>query len=217
VLGFRTSWLSREVVAFGTFAGLAVAEVAARAAFPGHGLGFWLGHAAAASGIAGVACSVLLYDRTRRPFWRWTRSAWKFGLTAVALGLATTLVATTAAGGGAGVVRPLALVLVAVVATKLVLEGAVFVHLRDRRRTPMARTALLLRGELGKATALRFTLGVAGGVALPLLLRLLVPGAPSALVVALLVLAATLAGELLERDLFFRAVAVPRLERGAAA
>ena len=219
VLGLRTSWLSREVVAFGAFAALAVAEFAAGVLLPGHAIRDWLGYGAVASGVAGVGCSVLLYDRTRRPFWRWTRSAWKFSFTAAVLGVATTLVAMTVVGGEASVVGPMTSLLAGIVATKLMLETFVFVHLRDRRRTPMGRTATLLCGELGRATATRYALGAVGGVALPMLLWLLGPeawAAPSTTFWMAVVLASTCAGEALERDLFFRAVVVPRLERGAA-
>jgi DMSO reductase anchor subunit len=58
VIGLRHSWLSREVVAFGAFTGLASLAVVSGSR-P-------LGWAAAACGLAGVICSVLIYTSTHR-------------------------------------------------------------------------------------------------------------------------------------------------------
>jgi Fe-S-cluster-containing dehydrogenase component len=58
VIGLRHSWLSREVVAFGAFTGLAVLDAVVPSPL--------LAWAAAACGLFGVVCSVLIYTSTRR-------------------------------------------------------------------------------------------------------------------------------------------------------
>jgi DMSO reductase anchor subunit len=59
LLGLRTSWLSREILAFGVFMPLAVIY----AVLPQPIIGL----AAAATGVLGVLCSVLIYATT--PHW----------------------------------------------------------------------------------------------------------------------------------------------------
>ncbi|HEV7887861.1 MAG TPA: DmsC/YnfH family molybdoenzyme membrane anchor subunit, partial [Acidimicrobiales bacterium] len=95
VIGLRHSWLSREVVAFGVFTALAGPYAAA----------LWLGRpmpllggAVAASGVAGVGCSVMIYASTGRASWRASAVAWKFARTSVVCGLATVLWASAVAG-----------------------------------------------------------------------------------------------------------------------
>ncbi len=230
-LGLRTSWLSREVLAFGLFAQLAVTDAAlGLSGFGTHvpGLEPLLGVAVVASGFFGVLCSVLLYARTQRPFWHWPRTAAKFALTTASLGIATTLcagvlgaavsprlhVAEFVAAYGPALIAGLA----ATAATKLLLEASFFRH-RDRR-TALGRSAALLGGELYQKTAARFALGWIGGVAVPILLLVTgVSALPLGLAVFLIALACglTLAGELLERHLFFRAVTAPSMPGAIAA
>ena len=73
VLGLRTSWLSREILGFGVFAGLAVAHAALLWHTTAHaggdvsalgGISPWLGGAVASSGLA--ACSARACCTTRR-------------------------------------------------------------------------------------------------------------------------------------------------------
>ena len=73
IIGLRHSWLSREVVAFGAFFGLALLH-----AVRPHPV---LGTAAAAAGLAGVGCSVLIYAVTGRPQWRVGRVTVDFAVT----------------------------------------------------------------------------------------------------------------------------------------
>ncbi|HET6794919.1 MAG TPA: DmsC/YnfH family molybdoenzyme membrane anchor subunit, partial [Acidimicrobiales bacterium] len=114
VIGLRHSWLSREVAAFGAY-------LPALAAFTGLvvlGSPFGpvvtagAGALAAGAGVAGVACSVMIYVVTGRRPWTLRHVASAFGLTAVAGGLASALVALAAAGVirrvGAGPGSPLA-------------------------------------------------------------------------------------------------------------
>ena len=247
VLGLRHSWLSREILAFGIFAGLAVAYAvwswpgstawlgglgdrgaAAGAAIAGDAAA-WLGWAVALSGTAGVLCSVMVYEYTKRDFWNGPATACRFLLTAAVLGLAAAwlpllLIATfgrdaelaTAAVDRYGTL--LCRGLIAASAAKLLFEAALFRHLAARSTTSLKRTARLMAGALLNVTLARFAAGLLGGLAMPaLLLVSRVPTHPEHgqdLVFAVLVgmlFAACLAGELLERYLFFAAVASPRM------
>ena len=181
VIGLRHSWLSREVVAFGAFAGL-VAPYA---------LLQWpvLGGAVAAAGVTGVLCSVLLYGRTRRRWWRTPSTLFRFGMTTAILGC---VVATWTSGDVV-----IAQVGAGLAAIKLLWELVVLRHLRAPADDDLHKTAVLLLGPLGAWFRLRIALTVVGAIVLLLLPVLALP--------------LLLAGELCERRLFFTAVAAPRM------
>ncbi len=232
VLGLRRSWLSREILAFALFALLAFVYAALSMAWrptggqPPGALRAW-GAAVVAAGGAAVLCSVMVYARTRRVYWSLPRTATRFALCCLVLGLPAglgiTLAAAAWSAGAAGVGhvlhafgRPLCAALVAATLAKLAWEAAVLRHVRSRAHTPLKRTALLLRGELGLVTGGRFFLGLAGGVVLPalLLLALQQPDGPHALFAGLIVVLMLLVlavAEMLERYLFFTAVVAPKM------
>ncbi|HLQ45416.1 MAG TPA: DmsC/YnfH family molybdoenzyme membrane anchor subunit, partial [Planctomycetaceae bacterium] len=93
VIGLRHSWLSREIVAFGVFAGAALLYAAGNWFGP-EALGAstywqtWLGWAVAASGLTGIFCSVMIYAFTQRVFWSFPLTASRFFLTTALLGVA---------------------------------------------------------------------------------------------------------------------------------
>lgn len=231
-MGLRTSWLSREIVGFGGFAGLASAYAAAACA-PLIGLALprpieqLAGGAAALAGLVGVFCSVKIYSGTRRPFWDILISGPKFYATALVLGLPVALSVALAATmfSDAGALpammiahgRLLCAWTLGITAAKLAFEASIFAWLFNRQPTPLKRTALLMSGELRKVTTLRFACGAAGGVLLPAVLliedRVTSSGYPAALlaIVALSIVGFLLAGELLERYLFFTAVVAPKM------
>ena len=105
--GFRHSWLSREVAGLGLFGGLALATVATGSSL--------VQAVAAAAGLAGVACSGMLYVVTRRPSWRAAVTGPRFVLGSLVGGSAVAL----ATGAG----RPAALVLAGALAAKLAWEA----------------------------------------------------------------------------------------------
>jgi formate dehydrogenase iron-sulfur subunit len=233
IIGLRTSWLSREILAFSAFALLSTLY----AALP------WLprelmgsstnlhaaaGMSAAASGAIAVFCSVMIYVSTQRPFWSLARTAFKFFVTCGLLGLPTALLVGLAAAVGLDehafdtvMSEYGALVCVGIsgLATlKLAAEASIFVSLTSKRFTPLKRTALLMTGELGPTTLQRFAMGLAGGVVLPAVLA--APylseagtGHGPLFVAAAVVLSAVLLvfGELLERYMFFAAVVAPKM------
>lgn len=221
VIGLRTSWMSREIVAFGGFAVLAIAY--AGAAFipcePSGPLGSFgprlaalrdvLGWTVAGLGVAGVACSVMIYHATRKAWWAASISGFKFFMTAAVLGLAAAEV-TLAAAGRAGVALPPAtaaaypVLVIAASAIKACGELSSFFHLRDKRYTELKRSALLQIRDLRGWSIARFAALALGGIVLPLANP---EGARLGLAIASLVL--LLAGELLERMVFFAAARSP--------
>jgi DMSO reductase anchor subunit/ferredoxin len=241
VLGLRHSWLSREIVAFGVFAGLATAYATAvffyqHGSTPAVDVGSrarsieWLGYSVAASGIVAVFCSTMIYVFTQRECWSFTRVAARFLLTSGLLGAAAlwlSILASTV-GGRSGELAKLveecgptlcrALVVIGLV--KLGWEAAIFRHLLSKRMTPLRRSAMLMTGELSNVTLARFALGMLGGVLMPLMLAsqagTFSSGAGQIQFVILtgLLFAACLAGELLERYLFFAACAAPQMPGG---
>ena len=201
IIGLRTSWLSREILAFGAFATLAVLYAFTSDERVGVGV--------VAAGSAGVFCSVMVYAATERECWRASVTGAKFLLTSAVLGVATCLVVYPDAA------TTLCAPLVASAFVKLGWEVTLLLRIRDRRHTALKRTAMLQLGELGRHTVTRFACGLVGGIALPLL-YLAIEGGPDVGPLFLMVLsgvatALVLVGELVERHLFFIAASAPRM------
>jgi Fe-S-cluster-containing dehydrogenase component/DMSO reductase anchor subunit len=230
VLGWRTSWLSREVLAFGCFA--ATASVYASIPLLEAGrvpISAAVENAIAAivamCGLAGTGCSTMIYASTRRALWNPAYTGLKFLLTGAVLGIPLALgiqlieTASRSPENFLAAVQQsgkwLSVALIAAAALKLSAEAAVFVALRARTFTPLRRTALLMKGDLRRPTASRFATGILGGIVAPVVLVLIIStGTASALAVLATValsLALNIAGELLERYLFFAAVVAPKM------
>lgn len=225
VIGFRHSWLSREIVAFGAFAGLAAIHAAATVGGLPEQLVDALGAAVVAAGVAGVGCSVALYAVTGRRWWRARRVGPAFALTALVGGLATVLTTMLAVERSAppGAATAMAVLLAAATALSLGAQGVFLRHARGDRSVPatgpdaeLRRSALLLTGALGRLTWARFVAGATGGVAAPLAAEALATSghALAAPLVAGAGLGALVAGELVERWQFFAASSPPRMPGG---
>jgi Fe-S-cluster-containing dehydrogenase component/DMSO reductase anchor subunit len=215
VIGFRHSWLSREIVAFGAFAGLAAlnAGMALLGPEPGAASGA-LRVAAVLAGIAGIACSVLLYAVTGRDWWRVAVTGPKFALTGAVGGLAAVL-AVAAVVEPDPLAVPVAALLAAATTVKLATEAAFLRHCGGDPADTRTRSARLLTGALGGITAWRFTLGSLGGLVLPLMLVACLRSDPvpqlAVPLLGLAVLLVVVVGELLERLTFFTASVAPRM------
>jgi formate dehydrogenase iron-sulfur subunit len=237
IMGFRHSWMSREIACFGAFAGLAVAYAAGAWADPllrvlgvptldpawSMRLQRWLGGAVALTGLLGVGCSAMLYAVTRRVFWQLSYSGPRFLGTSALLGLSLTLITFSAAAYFGEPVPGVTLAglcqtLFGVAALKLLMDASVLAHLRSAQVSDLKRTALLMWGELATLTQARFVVGVVGGLAIPALLpafftpgsaRVQLSNAPLALAALSCVL--LVGGELIERSLFFMAAASPKM------
>lgn len=211
-LGWRKSWFSREVIAFGMF--VPAAALAALSFWWAElgGFGFVLKLTAALVGVGAVACSAMIYVDTRREFWSARQSFGKFFGTTALLGIAASMVVLAFSGVPAAALSGLAMALAGIATLKLSFERSIFRHLVDPQTpglTPLNKTALLMENELGLATRLRFGCGLLGGIVFPLLFLL---NPISELLVAALLFC--LIGELLERYLFFTAVAPRRMPGG---
>ena len=234
ILGLGHSWLSREIVVFGLFAALACLYSAAVIVPTDWPLPRTWTNILAASvvvvGIVAVMCSAMIYASTRRELWELSRTAVRFALTSALLGLATLWLSLASLA----VIQPsasnLALVaaagpaicygLMIVTCAKLGWEAMLLRHLLSRAMTPLKRSALLMIRDLANPTVARFALGALGGLVAPALLLRQFTGATidsgqlQLVVAALLLFGASLAGELLERYLFFAAVAAPSMPGG---
>ena len=229
-LGWRTSWMSREILAFGAYVPLlALAAVASvRIDFPSWlaGRPFWLESpeyallpalrgAALVCGVVGTACSIMIYVATRRPAWALHRTAPTFVGTAVGLG---GLAAAAAAGvatwlfatGGPSAAGPALLIGLLTLLTKVGVEVLRCAGPRDGADHALARTRGLLRGPLRRRLGVRFGLALGGlslGTAALAAAWIGVQGATA--VFALAALLSFALGEFLERHLYFTAEASP--------
>jgi Fe-S-cluster-containing dehydrogenase component/DMSO reductase anchor subunit len=233
VIGWRTSWLSREVLAFGAFAA-ATSVYAATPCLELAGIEVppvWnrvLGGLVAASGLTGVACSIMIYASTRRAFWNPAYTGLKFLLSCLVLGTPVVLLIRLASGAltADDTSNPalkqlsygLCVGLLGAVAVKLIAEAGIFAWLRSSTFTPLRRTAILMTGDLLRVTQLRFAIGIVGGILFPafLLGGFFSPQASQhhpamVLGLALVLLLLNLAGEILERYLFFAAAVAPKM------
>lgn len=224
-LGWRKSWMSREILAFNLFAPLAIGTTVAlnlpsawSAGLRPEALFSWLIPAAALAGLLSVFCSAMIYHDTFRACWRGVRSIGRFfGSTAV-LGLAAVWTVAALSVGSPATCIPLLLAL----ASLLKISG----ELRSLRHGEsdladeawpvsgdvdawvLARHARLLNEKLGLLTRTRFAALWIGGVFLPLMTIL--PGMNQALL-AIMALSCCFFSELAERYSFFRAVVFPRM------
>lgn len=227
VIGLRHSWLSREILAFGVFAGLAVLYAGGNWIGPEGFTRFWqtwIGWGVAASGLAGVFCSVMIYAFTQKALWSFSLTSIRFLLTTAMLGTAaiwlTLLLMSAGGSASAGTIITqhglhIAQTLISAAGIKLVFELALLRHLADRQTTPLKRSAMLMTGPLAGFSIARFALGLLGGIVMPALLLPTISQSHTDPVVLPIVVSmlfvACLAGELLERYLFFAAVASPRM------
>lgn len=85
VQGWKTSWVSREILAMTAFAGLAALYAAAM--YFGRSERVWIGAAAAVVGLAAVATSARIYMVPARPSWNRAATLAAFLLTALVTGL----------------------------------------------------------------------------------------------------------------------------------
>lgn len=228
LLGLRHSWLSREIVAFGAFAGLAIAQAGTVLVCgdSSQALASWLGWGVCASGVVALQCSIMIYVITQREMWSFSRVALRFVLTTALLGVAAVWLSIL----GLAVARPstelgvlvsnvgppLCRTLIVLAGAKLLVEASIFRHLPRRQMTPLRRSALLMTRELSSVTVARFATGILGGLLIPAMLLACVgdesiEGSAKLTILAAMLFAACLAGELLERYLFFVACVTPRM------
>jgi DMSO reductase anchor subunit len=223
-LGVRTSWLSREFIAFGLLVpALAAHTLLEWGAGPmSRALGFhladgasWLtgAHVAAvALGGVALACSMMIYHDTGRPSWRLAITGTQFAGTSVLLGMAAAWAVGAAYAHGAGVMTAFHF--------NHALSWAGWI-------VPVTLLKVLAETSLGSLCGLsrtrtfhvRMMAGLTGGVALPagyIAASLLAPAStiPGPWIALASFLLLTV-GEIAERYLFFTEVRFPRMPRGS--
>jgi formate dehydrogenase iron-sulfur subunit len=226
-LGWRTSWMSREILVLGPFAGLAVSYAGISA------LGPWLpelglagetvanitdaaplvGLAALATGAIGVVCSAMIYVDTGRSAWTLHRTGGRFAGSALLLGAIGAAASACIVRMGAGeAASSIAIVLCGIASLtailKLAFELSALRHLRRPGFDALQRSAALLSGPLRPLLAAR--VGATGSALALLAVATLNLGPASNVLMAgsvALAFVLALGGELLERHLFFRAEA----------
>lgn len=203
-LGWRKSWLSREIIVFNGMAGFATGVVGAAflpvpAAW--EALFLW---GAAIAGIVAVFTSVMVYVDTRRPFWTADMTGGKFGGTAALLG------AGAASVTWAWLQHPAwPAMAVFTLTVRLVLSGWESRRLREALRdvrTPWHRSALVMQRLQRRWRRARHALLIVSAALIPAGVLLFPNAAPVILTVAL---AALIASQLIERHQFFSAAAAP--------
>jgi Fe-S-cluster-containing dehydrogenase component/DMSO reductase anchor subunit len=190
---WRRSWLSREVLLFSAFSGVAAAYAAS----------LWFqvpasavtGACTVAIGVAGVTASACIYRVASRPSWNTPLTLVQFLATAAVLGPAF------AAAIGAGDPRRLAFAIAAGAALQALVIAVGFLRLIASDAIELRGTARLLSTTLAPPFVVRGALLVGGGIVLPLALPTWA-GLEASLVLLL-------AGEIAGRYLFFVSV-VPK-------
>jgi DMSO reductase anchor subunit/ferredoxin len=205
---WRRSWLSREVLLFALFSG--IAAVYAGLLWWRIDGSAWVGGLTALCGLAGVLASACIYRVPARPAWNTPYTVLQFGLTAGILG------PLFAAAAGVGDTRWLAIGAASMAGAQAAVFGLRFLRCVAADSLELKGTARLLSTVLAGRLLLRVLLLVIGGVALPLVAAgpliardaAVVPGSAAQVVMAAALVCAV-ASELLERYLFFVSV-VPR-------
>jgi DMSO reductase anchor subunit len=195
---WRRSWLSREVLLFSAFSGVAGAYAGLLwLGLPG---GTLAGAVTVILGVAGVTASAYIYRVPSRPSWNTPFTLVQFNLTAGILG------PLFAAAVGAGQTRWLAVAAATMAGGQFLLLALRFLRCIASDSLELKGTARLLSTVLRNQLILRSLLLAAGAVVLPLL----VGGSGAApLAVMPLALVLALGGEILGRYLFFVSV-VPK-------
>ena len=209
---WRRSWLSREVLLFTAFSGVAALYAALLwMDLPGS---LVVGGLTSLVGVAGVTASGCIYRVPSRPAWNTPLTLVQFNLTAAALG------PLLAAALGASDARGLSLAAAAMGGAQLVFVALRFVRLVAGNTIELQGTARLLSTTLKPQFIASGVMLAVGGVALPLVAIGAIGTTSTATWWAALLV--TLAAEILGRYLFFVSVvpkhmATPYLQIGREA
>jgi formate dehydrogenase iron-sulfur subunit len=192
-LGLRSSWLSREILAFSIYAPVPVllCFLPLLSDFPwGNHLSLAIVHSALPLGLLAIFTSVMIYHDTHRALWRFPRSALRFFGTMALFALLGIELANPGSGFAAISFALLALL-------KLTTEVLFLRHHKRAEWSPDRQSARLQLGPLRRILVSRMILALATVAAC-----LIQPWT------AVLLLVFT---ELLERQLFFQSVQAPKM------
>lgn len=192
-LGLKTSWLSREILAFSLFAPIPfiLCTLPFLPDFPLKNFCSLLtAHLALPVGLLAVFTSVMIYHDTRRALWLFPRTALRFFGTTAAFAAIGQLI--THPNSSSTII-----LLAATIFLKLIPEILFLRHHRSNLWTPDAHSARLQLGPLRPIIIARIALAL---ITIPV-----------AIFQPWLALPILIAAEILERQLFFQSVQAPKM------
>ncbi len=192
-LGLKTSWLSREILAFSLFAPIPLV-LCALPFLPDFPFKYLLSQTTAHStlplGLIAVFTSVMIYHDTRRSLWSFPRGALRFFGTVASFAILGNLIAYPHSSNG--------IIFLAIAILLKLLPELIFLRQhRSENWTPDQHSARLQLGPLRHILIARIALACGSIIA--------------AWVSPWLTLPLLLAAEILERQLFFQAVQAPKM------
>jgi formate dehydrogenase iron-sulfur subunit len=191
-LGWRRSWLSREILVFGPWVAVAMLYAVSLLLSAASYLPTWFtsltGWTSAGLGLTGVFCSIMVYAVTRRPLWSLPHSGLRFVVSMLMLG---------------------SIFLYPGVALSLLVVKVAYEAWLASSLSPFPTTSRLLSGPLRPIWHLRLSLAAIAAASMAFALNLTVW--------AIFAFVAALFGEILDRSLYFRSVAVPKMPGGIRA
>lgn len=191
-LGLKTSWLSREILAFSLFAPIPLTLVALPL-LPDLPLKSYCSlitdHSALPLGLAAIFTSAMIYHDTRRALWQFPRTALRFFGTSAAFATLAHAIASPSASSTA--------IYACTVLIKLLPELLFLQHARDNEWSADSHSARLQLGTLRRILSARITLALASIAIATIHPWLAIP--------------ILLASEILERQLFFQSVQAPKM------
>jgi DMSO reductase anchor subunit/ferredoxin len=203
-LGWRRSWMSREIIAFSIYAALAALLVS----WPGNAL---IAQATALTALVGIACSAMIYVDTKRPAWPANAVFTKFFGATLLLGAAA---GTVWAGWLAPALAPLLAMLSVVIGTVLfVWEGTGLLRVKNDSTSPLHRSAQTIFGLLRPVLTARVILFVASTF---FSVMVIFNATDRGTIWGTIACLSTVAGQVLERYTFFTACSGPRMPGGIA-
>jgi Fe-S-cluster-containing dehydrogenase component/DMSO reductase anchor subunit len=202
-LGLKTSWLSREILVFSTYAGLLPLCLLPHfiPAFSSLFLPVLL--TTMITGLLGVYCSAKIYESTNRVFWKSRYSHGKFFGTALSIGLIPLLISD------------LSFALIAASVVRLAWEFSFLVQKHEENtKESLNKSVRIMRELLPLANDTRFLSGAFGGVFIPMLLTM---GWLSPALAVPVCFLSVFMGEVAQRYLYFRAVVSLKMPGGVVA
>ena len=213
-LGLKTSWMSREILAFSMLPVASMASIGAAWFFPNTRMHSWVACGTAGLGLIAVFTSAMIYIKTRRSFWKPALVLQRFYGAVFTLGSVSAVAVMTIVAWLSGTdgyeVRVAALVAALLQMLSVAWEKAKYRGLRDDELEPAHQSALVLRRLLWTKEQAREVLVVAC-LAIWIWLIALPQGLVAA---AAIVLCLSIAAQVIERYQFFRAVVALRMPGG---
>ncbi len=217
-LGLRTSWMSREILAFSVAAGVAAACVISANGIFAAKASLLITTFTSAAGLAAIFCSAMIYIDTRRPFWAASLTIPRFFGPALLLGTAAAapLILCFDHPSSPNLVNAARAFTAAAILLRAALLSWEIITLRRSLRDPQslthrsAQTMQKLCSRMLGACGILSLAVAATGIA-----SLSTTGFAS-LILASAMLLCTFGAAVIERYLFFTAAAPPRMPEGFA-